>query len=443
MSYTIHCTKKLLDRVKPPARSTPTKPTTYLGNWYATALFWRPQVALLVNERTLLPVLMPLAPATELAKRFPEHLSSVLLAHGAPHGLIEHELAAMHNFQYDKTANRSLVGSWSAADFWRALHHGQAPDGRWLNPAFPYTHTTRVSREDSNALFAYLQHLPADETPNRPHALRWPYGTQAALKVWRALYFTPGPSTQSPTPPRDEIERGRQLVDGLAHCSACHTPRDRLGGLITAKALSGANLPNGWYAPSLLDPKEAGVQGWALDDVVRLLRDGQSGHHAAIGPMAEVVAQSLRHWNDADLRAVAYYLVTLPQRRSTLPKPADRAATHLALGQRVYEQHCAACHGEQGQGFQLRDGRVAYPPLAGNRAVTISSPANLLRIVQEGGFGLPTAQHPQPFGMPPFQMVLDDNALAALLTYIRQSWGNSGTVVQPLDVLQLNHRRGR
>lgn len=341
------------------------------------------------------------------------------------------------------TPSAQGLGSWSAADFWRALHHGLAPDGRWLNPAFPYTHTTRVSREDSNALFAYLQHLPADETPNRPHALRWPYGTQAALKVWRALYFTPGPSTQSPTPPRDEIERGRQLVDGLAHCSACHTPRDRLGGLITAKALSGANLPNGWYAPSLLDPKEAGVQGWALDDVVRLLRDGQSGHHAAIGPMAEVVAQSLRHWNDADLRAVAYYLVTLPQRRSTLPKPADRAATHLALGQRVYEQHCAACHGEQGQGFQLRDGRVAYPPLAGNRAVTMASPANLLRIVQEGGFGLPTAQHPQPFGMPPFQMVLDDNALAALLTYIRQSWGNSGTVVQPLDVLQLNHRHGR
>jgi hypothetical protein len=110
MSYTIHCTKKLLDRVKSPARSTSTKPTTYLGNWYATTLFWKPQVALLVNERTLLPVLMPLAPATELAKRFPEHLSSVLLAHGAPHGLIKHELAAMHNSHYDKTANRSLVG---------------------------------------------------------------------------------------------------------------------------------------------------------------------------------------------------------------------------------------------------------------------------------------------------------------------------------------------
>lgn len=134
MSYTIHCTQKLLDRVKPPARSTPTKPTTYLGNWYATALFWKPQVALLVNERTLLPVLMPLAPATELAKRFPEHLSWVLLAHGAPHGLIEHELAAMHNFHYDKTANRSLVGMLTQFSYLAEGYRDyETTDLRWLS----------------------------------------------------------------------------------------------------------------------------------------------------------------------------------------------------------------------------------------------------------------------------------------------------------------------
>lgn len=134
MSYTIHCTKKLLDRVKPPARSTPTKPTTYLGNWYATALFWKPQVALLVNERTLLPVLMPLAPATELAKRFPEHLSSVLLAHGAPYGLIEHELAAMHTSQYDKTANRSLVGMLTQFCYLAEGYRDyETTDLRWLS----------------------------------------------------------------------------------------------------------------------------------------------------------------------------------------------------------------------------------------------------------------------------------------------------------------------
>lgn len=110
MSFTIHCTKKLLDRVKLPVSAVPAAPKTYLGNWYATALFWKPQVALLVNERTLLPVLMPLSPAAELAQRFPEYLASVLFAHGAPHALVEHELNAMLDFQYAKTANRSLVG---------------------------------------------------------------------------------------------------------------------------------------------------------------------------------------------------------------------------------------------------------------------------------------------------------------------------------------------
>lgn len=341
------------------------------------------------------------------------------------------------------TPSAQGLGPWSANDFWRALHHGQAPDGRWLNPAFPYTHTTQVSRADSDALFAYFQSLPPDDSPNRAHELRWPYNTQAALKVWRVLYFTPAAPARSPTHPDPAIEHGRSLVDGLAHCSACHTPRDRLGGLINARALSGATLPNGWYAPSLLDPQEAGVQGWALDDVVRLLRDGNSGPHATIGPMADVVAQSLRHWNEADLQAVARYLMALPVQPSVSQKPVGSVTTHPPLGQRVYEQHCAACHGEQGQGFQLSNGRMAYPPLAGNRAVTMASPANLLRIVQEGGFGLPTAEHPQPFGMPPFQMALDDTAMAALLTYIRQSWGHSGTALSPLDIHQLNNKPGR
>jgi hypothetical protein len=110
MSYTIHCTRKLLDRVKHPECEQPGKTTSYLGNWYATALFWRPQLALLINEHTLLPVVMPLAPASELGKRFPEHLSKVLRAHETPPALIEHELEAMSSFQYAKTSNRSLVG---------------------------------------------------------------------------------------------------------------------------------------------------------------------------------------------------------------------------------------------------------------------------------------------------------------------------------------------
>lgn len=110
MSYTIHCTKKLLDRVKATVRENSIQTTTFLGNWYATALFWKPQVALLINEKTLLPVLMPLAPANELAQRFPRYLSMVLTLHGIPDVLIDLELSAMRTFQYNKTTNRSLVG---------------------------------------------------------------------------------------------------------------------------------------------------------------------------------------------------------------------------------------------------------------------------------------------------------------------------------------------
>ena len=133
--YSIHCTKKLLDRVKLPVSATPAAPTTYLGNWYATALFWKPQVALLVNERTLLPVLMPLAPAAELAQRFPEHLASVLFAHGAPHALVEHELNAMLDFQYAKTANRSLVGMLNQFTYLAEGYrdYNQTTDLRWLS----------------------------------------------------------------------------------------------------------------------------------------------------------------------------------------------------------------------------------------------------------------------------------------------------------------------
>lgn len=135
MSYVIHCTKKLLDRVKLPASTGPSVPTTYLGNWYATALFWKPQVALLVNERTLLPVLMPLAPASELAQRFPEHLASVLFGHGAPHALVEHELNTMYDFQYAKTVSRSLVGMLNQFSYLAEGYrdYNQTTDLLWLS----------------------------------------------------------------------------------------------------------------------------------------------------------------------------------------------------------------------------------------------------------------------------------------------------------------------
>ena len=108
--FSIHATKKLLDRVNRPALPAVSEPATILGNWYANVLFWKPQVALLVNERTLLPVLMPLAPAATLSDRFPEALGRMLEALGVAPAFIEAEISAMADARYAKTANRSVIG---------------------------------------------------------------------------------------------------------------------------------------------------------------------------------------------------------------------------------------------------------------------------------------------------------------------------------------------
>ena len=181
------------------------------------------------------------------------------------------------------------LGQWTADDFWKALHEGRARDGRLLYPAFPYTSYTRVTRADADAIWAWLQTLPPVEQPNRPHALRFPYDTQAALLAWRALYFKPGVFVADATKSED-WNRGAYLVQGLGHCSACHAPRNALGASSDPDALAGGLMPvQNWYAPSLTSPHEAGVADWAKDDIVALLRDGVSGNATAAGPMAEVV----------------------------------------------------------------------------------------------------------------------------------------------------------
>ena len=134
------------------------------------------------------------------------------------------------------------IGNWSAAEFWRAMHNGRSRDGRLLYPAFPYPEYTQVTRADSDALYAYLHSLPAAVQANRPHALRFPYNTQAALAGWRALFFTPGSFVPEP---RQTVEwnRGAYLVNGLGHCAACHTPRNALGASRPALAFGGGLIP--------------------------------------------------------------------------------------------------------------------------------------------------------------------------------------------------------
>ena len=317
------------------------------------------------------------------------------------------------------------IGRWTRAEFWRAMHHGRSKDGRLLYPAFPYTSYTLVTRDDADALFVYLSSLRAVAQPSQPPTLRFPYNSQVALAVWRALYFKPG-SYQTNASQSADWNRGAYLTEGLGHCSACHAARNALG------ATDGLNLAGGlipvqnWYAPSLVTPQEAGLQSWRLDDIKALFKTGMTAQASVIGPMAEVVLGSTQHWNDADLNAMAVYLKALPPSMAVPPSSPGKTTER---GSKLYEQHCAACHGDDGKGVPN-----AYPALAGNRAVLMPQTANLVQIVLNGGYAPATQSNPRPFGMPPFVLVLNDSDIAAVLTHIRSSWGNQAGNVSAFEV---------
>lgn len=334
------------------------------------------------------------------------------------------------------------IGLWNANTFWRALHFGRSGDGRLLAPAFPYTHTTLLTRADSDALYSYFMSLPATQAETPPSELRWPYGTQWAQAIWRALYFTPG--SYQPDDSQDATwNRGAYLVRGVAHCSVCHARRNALAGADWDNLQGGLLKAQRWYAPSLVDAQEGSVADWPDADIVRLLRTGVAEHGRASGPMAETVKDGTQYLSTPDAQAIAHYLRHLPAAAgSRTSAPADSitarataSGQQLQVGQRLYEDHCADCHGSDGRGHG-----DAYPALAGNRAVTMPVVDNLLQTVLYGGFNAATEGYPRPYGMPPFAPSLGDADLAAVLSYIRSAWGNQAAAVSTSDVHAMRGR---
>ena len=247
--------------------------------------------------------------------------------------------------------------------------------------------------------------------------LAFPFGTQAALAVWRALYFRPAVHVDDPARSA-EWNRGAYLVEGLGHCNACHSARNALGATRGTLDLQGGLIPvQNWYAPSLASPREASVAAWPKHEVVQLLKTGIAPQGFVMGPMSEVVLNSTQYLSDADLAAMATYLQSLPPPTESDPPPAAVPAAERARRGAV-----------QGPLRRLprraRRGRAGrYPALAGSRSVTMRSPANLVHIVLEGGFPPSTAGNPRPFGMPPFAPVLQDADVAELLSFVRSALG--------------------
>jgi mono/diheme cytochrome c family protein len=325
------------------------------------------------------------------------------------------------------------LGRWSFEDFWRALHLGVGRHGELLYPVFSYTSFTKVTQEDALAIFAYLQSLPPVRQTSDEPSLRFPYSLRRSLAAWRALYFKPG--IYQPDPARSaQWNRGAYLVQGLGHCNECHATRDALGGLSPDHTLTGGQIPEqNWYAPDLSVNQGGGLEGWSPRDIVDLLKTGQSAKGAAFGPMADVVRKSTQHMTDTDLEAIATYLQSLPARPA-----AVAAVSHVSFdrkkGAKLYADRCADCHGADGRGVA-----GIYPPLDGNTSVNEPTGINAIRTVLLGGFAPVTAGNPRPYSMPPYAQELNDEEVATVVSYIRQSWSNKAPAVRPSEVSTYRH----
>jgi mono/diheme cytochrome c family protein len=325
------------------------------------------------------------------------------------------------------------VGGWSANEFYDMMHTGRGRNGKLLYPAMPFASYTKVTRADSDAIFAYLMSVPPVQQENRPHELKFPYNNRSLLIGWRTLYFEEGEYRPDNTRSA-EWNRGAYLVQGLGHCAMCHTPINALGGSSEANAFQGGLIPmQHWYAPSLTSNREAGLGEWEIKDIMDLLQVGISRRGVVFGPMAEVTYNSLQYLNDEDIRSMAVYLKGLPDKETSVA-PASRVPNTpesvqvFSEGRRVYEGKCAICHGGDGKGFPPH-----YPPLANNQSIEMTSAVNPIRMVLNGGYPPGTRKNPYPYGMPPFAQELSDIEVAAVVTYIRTAWGNHGAPVTPSE----------
>lgn len=317
------------------------------------------------------------------------------------------------------------LGLWSKDDFWRALHEGVSRDGSYLYPAFPYPHFTKMPREDVDALYDFLSTLQPQKREKPDNELPFPLRWRTMLAGWNAMFFTPG--VFEPDPEKSaEWNRGAYLVEGPGHCAGCHTEKNLAGADKTDRHLAGGQMEN-WSAPSIRAGRNGGLAHWSTDDIVTFLKTGRNRHSAAFSTMSEVIELSTQHMTEEDLRAMAIYLQDLDSPERAVPPAADAGV--MAAGAAIYFDNCSACHVSDGSGVPS-----FFAPLAGSNKVANDDATTVIRIILEGGRSVPTSARPTPLSMPAFDWKLTDEQVAAVATFVRQSWGNRADVVTPGEV---------
>jgi mono/diheme cytochrome c family protein len=318
------------------------------------------------------------------------------------------------------------IGGWTADDFYRALHDGKSRKVGHLYPAFPYPHFTKITREDSDALYAFLKtQAPIRNDPNR-NQLRFPYKIRGIMAFWNLLFLHKGP--YQPDPAHDaEWNRGAYIVEALAHCGACHSPKNSLQAEVADRAFQGGEVED-WFAPNLTPDPRTGLGRWSKQDIVDYLKTGRNRMTGAGGPMVGVVVGSTSKINDADLKAIATYLQSRPA--AAPPEPVIDASA-VERGGKVFASRCARCHGGGGGGMWFA------PPLKGDALVQAAEPLTIVRYILSGTKTPATATYPTAVQMPAFGERLDDRQVADVASYIRGAWGNRASSVTADEVAKL------
>lgn len=332
------------------------------------------------------------------------------------------------------TADKATgIGNWTFAQFDRAVRHGQGSHG-YLYPAMPYTAYAWMTDSDMRDLWAYIRTVTPVTQKVVENRLPFPYDQRWLMGGWNLLFFHPRPFQADPSK-SVEYNRGAYLVEGPGHCAACHTGKNFLGG-DSSQFLQGGAL-DGWYAPDLTPNPHVGLGSWSVADIARYLKTGANEHAVASGPMTEAIEDSTEYLTDADLHAIGTYLQGQKPSGGTPPAPLAAGDASMTLGKRVYESQCIACHVSSGNGI-----RQMIPSLAGSPVINSGDPATLLQMVLKGGDGPQTETNPTGAGMPRFDWKLSDDEVAAVLTYVRNTWNNAAPAVDSATVQKARSQLG-